>query len=112
MTDNSPLPWVASFENCGGGITIIDRTGRRIAHTAEFHDKSKTTLQSPEAIANAEMIVKAVNNHDALRDTLQQCLDLLDNSDVRHYIGTALGEMSPLHKALRESKKVLRETME
>lgn len=58
------------------------------------------------------MKLKAVSDHAALRDALQQCLDLLDHSDVRHYIGTALGEMSQLHKALRESKKVLMETRE
>ena len=51
--------WKVTDENCGGGLNIVDENNARIAHTAEYRDKSGTIITSQEAQANARLLAAA-----------------------------------------------------
>ena len=59
----------------------------------------------PEQLrANARLIAKAPE----MLDALQVAMELLDNSDTRHFIGKR-GEMATLHRFLNAARPMLRE---
>jgi hypothetical protein len=43
-----------------------------------------------------------------LFEACELALELLDNSDVRHYISTELGEQAKLHKAINAARAAIR----
>lgn len=42
-----------------------------------------------------------------IEQALRECYELLNNSDVRYYVGTKLGEMARLHHAIAAARKAL-----
>lgn len=54
-----------------------------------------------------ELIRLRVANAD-LVETLQKAFELLDNSEVRHFISTNLGEQARLHAVLNAIRKATR----
>ena len=57
--------------------------------------------------ANAALIVKAVNTHERAKAALELARELLNDSNVRHYVSTKLGEQAKLHRFLNDSQKTL-----
>lgn len=74
MAEHTPTPWRV-FKNKDGtrlvGIGGQDGQGTLDAGFGVW------SWDSPEGIANAEMVVKAVNNHEALVNALAACRDAL-----------------------------------
>jgi hypothetical protein len=63
---HSPLPWsVLEQDLAGDGKAILDALGRRVAYTSAFRNRGGKILDNPieaeEAVANAALIVRAVN---------------------------------------------------
>lgn len=77
---HTPTPWKLGEENVGGGFNIYAGP-MRIAHTsiqARVISPSTRLLDEPEAKANAALIVKAVNGHEALLDFARNVAGLDD----------------------------------
>lgn len=73
MADHTPTPWIAATKfSSVVGVPIVGASGQHIANTSlpglpeEWPDHRKRRAE-----ANAAVIVKAVNNHDALVKALQ-----------------------------------------
>ena len=98
---HTPGPWKAGIDNCGGGLNIVDASGRRIAHTAEHRGADGTVILTEEARDNARLIAEApamlaalkrVENH--LWNTSGQGRDMVEPQlaeDVRSIIARIEG---------------------
>jgi hypothetical protein len=62
MSPHSELPWSWNGRVSGNGLCHINSHTRTIVQVWDF----------PEAAANADLIVRAVNNHDALLASLKE----------------------------------------
>jgi hypothetical protein len=98
MSTHTPTPW-----------RLLDNTGgqRSLVHIECEETLAPVCSIPKKRIADAAFIVRAVNSHAQLLEALKLANELLDNSDVRHYIGHDLGEMSQLHKALNTSRAAI-----
>jgi hypothetical protein len=85
-----------TFDGCG-----INCNGRRILTGA------RADWDTPEFKAFCKLAEQA----PALLAALIQCRDLLDQSDVRHFIGTEQGNAAPLHAALNTARTLIRRVM-
>lgn len=76
------------------GLIVDDETGRNVAVA---YDK-----------ADAPLLAAA----PALLSALRRAYELLDTSDIRHYVSTELGEQAALHKALNDSRAAIQSATE
>jgi len=72
--------------------------------TSDRHDGDDVAELCREALSTAGIVAK---EHEAMRDALQKCIDLLDEPDVQHHFDRVLGKLSPLHKALGAARLAL-----
>jgi len=78
MSNNSRLPWTISKEpNMFGQSIIKSEDDLNVAEIINMGSVVK------EPKANAELIVKAVNNHDQLRKSLALLINAIDLKDIK-----------------------------
>lgn len=87
-----------SFDGCGLNDANDKYKKRLFTMRSEDRDSLKDC---------GEYIERSVNAHAALVEALEEAYALLDNSNVRHYVSTKLGEQAPLHSALNKTRKAL-----
>lgn len=82
---------------------------RELAACRELHENGQRCLKSGKgALAEARVNLKRLSDDRAeLLAALAACFDLLDRSDVRHFIGAKLGEQAALHAALNPARALL-----
>ncbi|MBC7818414.1 MAG: hypothetical protein IAG10_16125 [Planctomycetaceae bacterium] len=114
MITHSPTPWRKGSEYSTLQDEIEDADGRTIAavwtrRSSAGHDYKSKMIPSPCAIDDPTGMMNLLMflRSPQLRDSLRLCVDLLDDSNVRHYVGTELGEMSRLHAALNAASDAL-----
>jgi hypothetical protein len=78
----------------GKGINDCDEYRSRIA---TFTSDEAAQKYGPQFAASTQLI-----------EACELALELLDNSDVRHYISTDLGEQAKLHKAINACRNTIR----
>lgn len=89
-------PWLLRKETTRGEFVT--------AYKIRAEDDSLIATLGPVAQdANARLIAAAPEMYEALTTAY----DLLDNSDVRHYISSNLGEQAQLHRALNAARAIL-----
>ena len=59
------------------------------------------------ALPHRDLIVHAVNTLDEAKAALELARELLNDSNVRHYVSTKLGEQAKLHRFLNTSQATL-----
>ena len=97
MTDHTPTPWQIDDDLI---MTVVDDIPDDI-----ICEKTKERpIRADNWDANAAFIVKAVNNHDALVDTLKFLLDVLEISCVQQ--GTDITNPTP-ESAIGRARAVL-----
>lgn len=90
---HTPTPWKFNEKN-GLCYEIVTLGGAGIASVM-------ASMHHPEAIANAELIVRAVNAHEELVNALDECYgELLADS---HRDGARLALLSTIENALRKA---------
>lgn len=68
MAEPKHTPWTVGHENCGGGFTIVDSRGCRIAHTTRVVVAGKELVSEDEARENGRLMAAAPEMRAALRD--------------------------------------------
>jgi mevalonate kinase len=76
MSEHTPTPWKVF-----GGL-ITDSDHRAVAALYNKDDQGEAVRSHATNEANAEFIVRAVNSHDALVDTLRLVTELKDAADL------------------------------
>jgi hypothetical protein len=77
-TKHTPLPWGVSLSK--RGVKGYKKTSDNVAVTIAACNVS-TAIDKETQEANASYIVKAVNNHEALRDALETLMIYADNCE-------------------------------
>lgn len=64
-------------------------------------------IQTPWGKKRWAFLRQCMDSHHELQTALTLCLELLDDSDVRHFISTKLGEQARLHSALNKARSAI-----
>ena len=99
MSKHTPAP----FHFDGHGVN--DANGERIAKLSECGTIPSHfgNSRNPEFYRVGGLLAAAPE----LLEALQECYDLLDNSDVRYFISNTMGNQTPLHKALNAARAII-----
>jgi hypothetical protein len=92
--------------NWDGQETMTDENGNPLLCCPNGHhwatrikeDGNQLTLQARAKPAEDKLLLNA----------LEAALEILDNSDVRHFVGTKLGEQAKLHRAINLGRHALK----
>lgn len=91
-TEHTPTPW---------------RRMARALYDANDCYIIEADYETAADVENIDRILRAVNSHAALVEALDETYALLAHPDVRHYVGTRMGEMAQLHAALNKARAAL-----
>jgi hypothetical protein len=77
--EHTPTPWnAASAYSSICGVPIVSQTGGRVGNTALPDMPKEWDELKQRAVADAALIVKAVNNHEALVETLKAAREQIE----------------------------------
>ena len=105
----TPRPWVlhVSREDPDGFVDIVQEPvfpAYECVATAWRH--GRTLEKGRPAKANAELIVRAVNQHEALLDALKAIRDLCDTPSLGETIGNSIAIRSVAEQAIRAAEGI------
>jgi hypothetical protein len=98
-------PWIVEHEQ-GGSFVITAQPGPGWMVIASRNPRVHTDHRAEESRANAELIVRAVNAHDALVASVDAMMTLAHNGMVAHY-GDDAGDLFNSLRVVAEARAAL-----
>ena len=106
---NTPTPWRIHDKT---ELTVVAQNNRTVANTGTYNSNIDSEKVHNENVANAELIVRAVNYHDRLVDMVEQLRADLKAARSALYIVGRLQEAQINSKSIQYSEQLLTEIKE
>ena len=109
MTQHTPVPWIASYDNRGLPFVATDKGSHKphsliaeVFTPSAVYSENQSDLDA-EAAANADFIVAACNQYDDLLEALELLTEMTDDP-ISRYMGCRSARLDIARAALAKAK--------